>query len=131
MNSEIKTISIFGGIILSAVVFLGIIFVGLDDLSLQNQDSVTGVFLNINDSGIKKAPVLVGIEHYLNTTPEKLSQEIENKVVLYDIWTYSCINCIRTLPFITSWDEKYSDEGLLIIGIHSPEFEFEKDPSKV
>ena len=52
MNSEIKTISIFGGIIISAVIFLGIIFVGLDDLSLQNQGSVTGVFLNINDSGI-------------------------------------------------------------------------------
>jgi len=131
MNSEIKTISIFGGIIISAVVFLGIIFVGLDDLSLQNQGSTTGVFLNIDDSGIKKAPELVGIEHYLNTTPEKLAQEMENKVVLYDIWTYSCINCIRTLPFITSWDEKYSDEGLLIIGIHSPEFEFEKDPNNV
>ena len=85
MNSEIKTISIFGGIIISAVVFLGIIFVGLDDMSLQNQGSVTGVFFNINDPGIKKAPVLVGIEHYLNTTPGKLSQEIENKVVLYDI----------------------------------------------
>ena len=131
MNSEIKNISIFGGIIISAVVFLGIIFVGLDDLSLQNQGSTTGVFLNINDSGVKKAPELVGIEHYLNTTPEKLEQEMDNKVVLYDIWTYSCINCIRTLPFITSWDEKYSDEGLLIIGIHSPEFEFEKDPSNV
>ena len=56
---------------------------------------------------------------------------MENKVVLYDIWTYSCINCIRTLPFITSWDEKYSEQGLLIIGIHSPEFEFEKDPQNV
>jgi len=131
MNSEIKTISIFGGIVVLAVVFLGIIFMGLDDLPSQNQGSTTGVFLNINDSGIKKAPNLVGIEYYLNTTPKELEQEIENKVVLYDIWTYSCINCIRTLPFITSWNEKYSEEGLLIIGIHSPEFEFEKDPNNV
>ena len=48
---------------------------------------------------------------------------MEDKVILYDIWTYSCINCIRTLPFITAWDDKYADQGLLIIGIHSPEFE--------
>ncbi|MGI0022805.1 MAG: thiol-disulfide isomerase, partial [Nitrososphaeraceae archaeon] len=52
-------------------------------------------------------------------------------VVLYDIWTYSCINCIRTLPYITAWDKKYADRGLLIIGIHSPEFEFEKDINNV
>ena len=130
MNSEIKTVAIFGGIIASVVVFLGIIFVGLDDLSSQNQSS-TGVFLNADDSGLKKAPNLVGIEYYLNTTPEELDKQIQNNVVLYDIWTYSCINCIRTLPFITSCDEKYSNEGLLIIGIHSPEFEFEKDPKNV
>ena len=129
MNSEIKTVAIFGGIIASVVVFLGIIFVGLDDLSSQNRSS-TGVFLNADDSGLK-APNLVGIEYYLNTTPEELDKQIQNNVVLYDIWTYSCINCIRTLPFITSWNEKYSDEGLLIIGIHSPEFEFEKDPKNV
>ena len=46
--------------------------------------------------------------------------------MLYDFWTYSCINCIRTLPYLTAWDEKYSDEGLVILGIHTPEFEFEK-----
>lgn len=77
------------------------------------------------------APKIVGIAHYLNTTPEELDEKIEGSVVLYDIWTYSCINCIRTLPYITSWNEKYEDEGLLIIGIHSPEFEFEKDRANV
>ena len=45
---------------------------------------------------------------------------------MYDFWTYSCINCIRTIPYLTAWDEKYSDEGLVILGIHTPEFEFEK-----
>lgn len=50
----------------------------------------------------------------------------ENKVVLVDFWTYSCINCIRTLPYLKNWHEKYHDEGLVIIGVHSPEFEFEK-----
>jgi thiol-disulfide isomerase/thioredoxin len=101
-------------------VFLAIIFIGLDE-------SVS----IIQDSGIKKAPNLVGISDYLNTTPEKLSKDMENKVILYDIWTYSCVNCIRTLPYITAWDEKYTDQGLLIIGIHSPEFEFEKNAENV
>ena len=44
-----------------------------------------------------------------------------------DFWTYSCINCVRTLPYITAWDAKYRDKGLVIVGVHSPEFEFEKN----
>ncbi len=120
MNAEIKTGIIFGGIIIAAIIFLAILFIGLDESASINQDS-----------GIRKAPNLVGISHYLNISSEELTKKMDNKVILYDIWTYSCINCIRTLPFITSWDEKYSEQGLLIIGIHSPEFEFEKDPQNV
>ena len=120
MKAEIKTIIILGGIIATGTVFLAMIFIGLDESISINQDS-----------GIRKAPNLVGISHYLNTHSEELEEKMKDKVILYDIWTYSCINCIRTLPFITSWDEKYSDSGLLIIGIHSPEFEFEKDPKNV
>ena len=120
MNAEIKTGIIFGGLIAAGVVFLAILFIGLDE-------SVS----IIQDSGIKKAPNLVGISDYLNTTPEKLSKDMENKVILYDIWTYSCVNCIRTLPYITAWDEKYAEQGLIIIGIHSPEFEFEKNAENV
>ena len=120
MNAEIKTGIIFGGLIAAGVVFLAILFIGLDE-------SVS----IIQDSGIRKAPDLVGISNYLNTSPEKLSKDMENKVILYDIWTYSCVNCIRTLPYITAWDEKYAEQGLLIIGIHSPEFEFEKDAENV
>jgi thiol-disulfide isomerase/thioredoxin len=120
MNAEIKTSIILGGIIVVAIIFLVIVFVELDESALINQDL-----------GTAKAPNLVGISHYLNTSSEELATEMKDKVILYDIWTYSCINCIRTLPFITSWDEKYSDQGLLIIGIHSPEFEFEKDPQNV
>ena len=120
MNAEIKTSIILGGIIVVAIIFLVIVFVELDESALINQDL-----------GTAKAPNLVGISHYLNTSSEELATKMKDKVILYDIWTYSCINCIRTLPFITSWDEKYSDQGLLIIGIHSPEFEFEKDPQNV
>jgi len=120
MNAEIKTGIIFGGIIIAGIIFLGILFIGLDESVSINQDSE-----------IRKSPNLVDISYYLNISSEELTKKMENKVILYDIWTYSCINCIRTLPFITSWDEKYSDQGLLIIGIHSPEFEFEKDPQNV
>jgi len=132
MNTEIKTGLILGIAIVASLGVLGMVFSTLDD-----QVQPTSVFTNekgittIDKSGFKKAPNLVGIANYLNTTPEELEKEIEGKVVLYDIWTYSCINCIRTLPFITAWDEKYSDQGLLIVGIHAPEFEFEKDLENV
>jgi thiol-disulfide isomerase/thioredoxin len=132
MNSEIKTGLIFGIIIAAGLGVVGVIFSSLDQ---EVQSSTTFTDMNslseIDKSGFKKAPKLVGIANYLNTTPEELSKEIEGKVVLYDIWTYSCINCVRTLPYITAWDDKYSEQGLLIVGIHSPEFEFEKDPENV
>jgi thiol-disulfide isomerase/thioredoxin len=132
MNSEIKTGIIFGIIIASGLGVVGAIFSSLDQ-EVQSSTTFTDVnsLSEIDKSGFKKAPELVGIANYLNTTPEELSKEIEGKVVLYDIWTYSCINCIRTLPYITAWDDKYSEQGLLIVGIHSPEFEFEKDPENV
>ena len=132
MNSEIKTGIIFGIIIASGLGIVGVIFSSLDQ-EVQSSTTFTDVnsLSGIDKSGFKKAPELVGIANHLNTTPEELAKEIEGKVVLYDIWTYSCINCIRTLPYITAWDDKYSEQGLLIVGIHSPEFEFEKDPENV
>lgn len=57
--------------------------------------------------------------------------ELQGKVVLVDFWTYSCINCIRTLPYLKAWHDKYKDQGLVIIGVHAPEFEFEKNPFNV
>jgi thiol-disulfide isomerase/thioredoxin len=61
----------------------------------------------------------------------KLADLIGKKVVLVDFWTYSCINCIRTLPYLTSWYAKYRDQGLVIVGIHTPEFDFEKNIDNV
>ena len=74
---------------------------------------------------------LVGIAGYINTENYggdtfQLQDYIGKKVILVDFWTYTCINCQRTLPYITSWHEKYSDKCLLIVGVHTPEFEFEK-----
>ena len=75
--------------------------------------------------GLQKAPELTGISGYFNTENIKIS-DLKGKVVLVDFWTYSCINCIRTLPHLIEWDKKYRDMGLVIIGVHTPEFDFEK-----
>ncbi|OHC18745.1 MAG: DipZ protein [Pseudomonadales bacterium RIFCSPHIGHO2_02_FULL_60_43] len=71
------------------------------------------------------APEFAGIEAWQNSPPLTM-KELQGKVVLIDFWTYSCINCVRTLPYLTDWDRKYRDMGLVIVGVHSPEFEFEK-----
>ena len=71
------------------------------------------------------APELAGTQEWINSEPLAM-QELRGKVVLIDFWTYSCINCIRTLPFLQTWHERYVDEGLVILGVHTPEFEFEK-----
>ncbi len=63
--------------------------------------------------------------------PLTIGELIGKKVILLDIWTYSCINCQRTIPYLNSWEEKYGDKGLVIIGLHTPEFEFEKNYDNV
>ena len=76
------------------------------------------------------APDIIGIANWLNSEPLTLD-ELRGKVVLIDFWTYTCINCIRTLPHVQGWYEQYQDDGLVVIGVHSPEFEFEKDTGNV
>ena len=131
MNSEIKTGLIFGAIIAASLGILGIALTTLDQEAQTTPFTEIDPLAKTDKSEFRKMPKLAGIANYLNTTPEELKKEMEGKVILYDIWTYSCINCIRTLPYITAWNDKYSDQGLLIIGVHSPEFEFEKDPENV
>ncbi|UXN63537.1 cytochrome c biogenesis protein DipZ [Phyllobacterium sp. A18/5-2] len=70
-------------------------------------------------------PSLDGAVEWLNSSP-LTNEQLRGKVVLVDFWTYSCINCIRTVPYIRAWAEKYKDQGLVVIGVHSPEFAFEK-----
>jgi thiol-disulfide isomerase/thioredoxin len=77
------------------------------------------------------APEITNPSGFLNTDGIKIHDLIGKKVVLVDFWTYSCINCQRTLPYLNAWYDKYKDKGLEIIGIHTPEFDFEKDRSNV
>ena len=83
---------------------------------------------SIKDQG--PAPEFTGISHWLNSQPLTLAS-LKGKVVLIDFWTYSCINCIRTLPTVTKWYDAYKDKGLVIIGVHTPEFAFEKETANV
>jgi thiol-disulfide isomerase/thioredoxin len=77
-----------------------------------------------------EVPSFAGATLWLNSPP--LTPEgLHGKVVLVDFWTYSCINCLRALPFVKSWYAKYKDHGLVVIGVHAPEFAFEKDPDNV
>jgi cytochrome c biogenesis protein CcdA/thiol-disulfide isomerase/thioredoxin len=79
--------------------------------------------------GVPAMELVLGGE-WFNSEPLQL-KDLRGKVVLIDFWTYSCINCQRTFPYLKSWWEKYEDKGLVIIGVHSPEFEFEKDADNV
>lgn len=78
-----------------------------------------------------RAKELAGITGYLNTEHFKLADLIGKKVILLDFWTYSCINCQRTIPHLKEWYAKYKDKGFIIVAVHTPEFDFEKDIANV
>ncbi len=76
------------------------------------------------------APEFTGIERWLNSEPLTLAQ-LRGRVVLVDFWTYACINCIRTLPHVNRWAELYTPQGLTVVGVHTPEFPFERTTRNV
>ena len=77
-----------------------------------------------------KAPEFAGLSNWFNSKPLTLAG-LKGKVVLLNFWAYSRINCLRALPYLKQWDEKYGDKGLVVIGVHSPEFGFEQQPENV
>lgn len=98
----------------------------LDNLDESNDSSD----IDLESSNFPNAPEIIAGGQWFNSEPVTI-ESLKGKVVLIDFWTYSCINCIRTLPYLRDWHEKYKDKGLVIIGVHTPEFEFEKDPENV
>ncbi len=117
-----------------AVQRFGITHPAVADRMVEN-DTVTTIKLNttqfqqFNKSEFKKAPEFAQISGYVNTpdnSPLTLSS-LKGKVVLVYIWTYTCINSIRPMPYIHDWNQKYSNNGLVIVGVHAPEFQFEKN----
>jgi thiol-disulfide isomerase/thioredoxin len=77
------------------------------------------------------APEFTGLTNWMNSDEIASIKDLQGKVVLIDFWTYSCINCIRTLPYVKKWHKRYADQGLIVLGIHAPEFDFERKPKNV
>src|SRR5690348_933501 len=104
-------------IIVSGIIVVGLLAVGAAYFASSSNNSVFDQALNPQnhtDALIKKqAPEFVGITNWINSDPLTM-ESLKGKVVLIDFWTYSCINCIRTLPYVTSWYEKYKDKGLVV-----------------
>lgn len=97
---------------------------------LQGDDGEPSSMLDMLRPDYGEAPELIPGGEWFNTEPFTLADQ-RGKVVLVDFWTYTCINCIRTLPYLKSWHDAYADDGLVIIGVHAPEFEFEKSADNV
>ena len=120
-----------------AVQRFGITNSAVADTTIENHTVTMKInatqFQHIDKSQFKKAPEFVQISGYINTpnnNPLTLSS-LKGKVVLVYIWTYTCINSIRPMPYIDDWNQKYSNNGLVIVGLHSPEFTFEKNYTNV
>ncbi|HEV7691562.1 MAG TPA: redoxin domain-containing protein, partial [Hyphomonadaceae bacterium] len=110
---------------------------GAPDQSTQiSQSKENTVDVNVNAAAGKpdKLPMplrsVLGSSQWLNTAPLR-PEDLHGKVVLVNFWTYSCINSLRPLPYLRAWAEKYKDRGLVVIGVHTPEFAFEHDAAKV
>ncbi len=78
-----------------------------------------------------KAPELTGLSNWINSKPIKSMSALKGKVVLINFWTYSCYNCVNTIPYIKAWHKKYNYKGLVVLGIHTPEFKYEYDLNNV
>jgi len=79
---------------------------------------------------VTQAPEFAGIDNWFNSPPLAMSQ-LRGKVVLIDFWTYDCVNCLNTLPHVKRWHEKYKDQGLVVVGVHTPEFPFERETANL
>jgi cytochrome c biogenesis protein CcdA/thiol-disulfide isomerase/thioredoxin len=95
---------------------------------LRGQTRQLAASSSLRDLG--EAPELTGLSNWINSDPLTL-QKLRGKVVLIDFWTYSCINCLRTLPHVKAWDRTYGNRGLVVLGVHTPEFAFEHVPGNV
>ncbi len=94
------------------------------------QPQTASVSPNSTEESYPPAPEIEGIAAWLNSESISLNH-LQGRVVLIDFWTYTCVNCIRTIPQLRQWNDRYSRDGLVVIGIHTPEFEFEKNPDNV
>lgn len=103
---------------------------GVDSVPAQAAMLETSTTNPATGDPVNFAKDFVGVTQWLNSPPLTI-EELKGKVVLVDFWTYTCINCLRTLPYLRDWHAKYASRGLVIVGVHSPEFQFEDDEDNV
>ncbi|BBC22599.1 thioredoxin family protein [Pseudanabaena sp. ABRG5-3] len=99
------------------------------ELPKSNSPEASPVATNSQSSN-QQLPEFQGISQWLNSHPLSI-QELKGNVVMIQFWTFSCINCQRTLPYVTKWHEQYAAKGLKIIGVHTPEFAFEREANNI
>lgn len=117
--------------ILATAAVAGIIWLGSDAGPPSRWPSIgTTAFAAASRSLSDARRSLLGAGQWLNTQPLQ-AEDLRGKVVLVNFWTYSCINSLRALPYVRAWAEKYKDRGLVVVGVHTPEFAFEKDTANV
>lgn len=133
MNKQTLTLILVAVLIVGSIAYLQSKKPNVDVSAIASEAEIVIPELSASEKAetYDRAREITQPSGFVNTEPFKLADVIGKKVILLDIWTYSCINCQRTLPYITSWDEKYRDEGLLVVGVHTPEFNFEKDIGNV
>lgn len=128
-----KTLLVVIGISFGAAIFASVLF--FDTEGFLTAETVSPKPQNLLAPAVAlpvlaAAPLFRGISSWINSGPLGPA-EMRGKVTLVDFWTYSCINCIRTLPHLNEWHRKYKDNGLIIVGVHAPEFDFEKKKENV
>ena len=128
-----KKIYIYIAVVAALIILAGIYVdkstkINLGPISQLQNNIIPGLGVNLGDYG--PAPDFKKGDNWLNSQPLTIAG-LKGKVVLIDFWTYSCINCIRTLPYVTKWYDAYKDSGLVVVGVHTPEFSFEKDAGNV
>lgn len=104
---------------------------GREDSTSAKELTPNNMPMGEKEKKFAKAKELVNPNGFINTAPLILSDLVGKQVILVDFWTYSCINCQRTLPYLNAWQEKYANQGLTIVGVHTPEFEFEQQQENV
>lgn len=122
-------------LVLIILVIIGVIYylerqrlprLGPDAIIPLTDQQINNMSIQEKQDQYPRANKIVSPAGYVNTDGVSIEELIGKKVILVDFWTYSCINCQRTLPYLTAWYDKYQDQGLEIVGVHTPEFEFEK-----
>jgi len=121
---------ILGAIIILSVGYMIYLEGGISIAHADEINNATPLSLQKGIANPYMAPSIDGIDAWINSEPLKIN-DLKGKVVLIDFWTYSCINCMRTLPYLNDWYRKYHDKGLVIIGVHTPEFDFERNLDNV